>query len=145
MALGYYNDPEKTAEAFVQNPLSPQYHDLMYRTGDLVRENAFGELEYVGRRDFQIKHLGYRIELGEIEHAAMNVPQVERACGIYNERAQMIVLAYEGRAEADAVRKALKERLPEYMVPGKVLCLEAMPMNANGKIDRTLLKEEYGR
>lgn len=145
VALGYYNNPEKTAEAFVQNPLSPYYRDLMYRTGDLVRENARGEIEYVGRRDFQIKHMGYRIELGEIEHAAMNVRQVERACCIYNEKRQVIVLLYEGRAEAEAVREELKSRIPEYMLPGTVKRLEAMPMNANGKVDRNLLKENYGK
>ncbi|MDE5588159.1 MAG: amino acid adenylation domain-containing protein [Acetatifactor sp.] len=144
VALGYYNNPEKTAEVFVQNPLSPYYHDLMYRTGDLVRENALGEIEYVGRKDFQIKHMGYRIELGEIEHAAMNVAHIERACCIYNDRKQVIVLVYEGQADTDTVRETVKNRVPEYMVPGTILRLEAMPMNANGKIDRKLLKEKYG-
>lgn len=145
VALGYYNNPEKTAEVFVQNPLSPYYHDLMYRTGDLVRENAFGEIEYVGRRDFQIKHMGYRIELGEIEHAAMNVAHVERTCCIYHEKKRMIVLAYEGQVDVDTVREALKNRVPEYMMPGTIFQLESMPMNANGKIDRNLLKEKYGK
>lgn len=145
LALGYYNNPEKTAEAFVQNPLSPYYHDLMYRTGDLVRENTLGEIEYVGRKDFQIKHMGYRIELGEIEHAAMNVAQIQRACCIYNDRRQVIVLVYEGQADTDTVRETVKSRVPEYMVPGTILQLEAMPMNANGKIDRKLLKEKYGK
>lgn len=145
VALGYYNNPEKTAEVFVQNPLSPYYHDLMYRTGDLVRENAFGEIEYVGRKDFQIKHMGYRIELGEIEHAAMNMAHMERACCIYNDRKQEIVLVYEGQTDTDTVREALKNKVPEYMVPGTILRLEAIPMNANGKIDRKLLKEKYGK
>ncbi|MCM1193157.1 MAG: AMP-binding protein [Butyrivibrio sp.] len=144
VALGYYNNPQKTAEAFVQNPLSLFYRDLMYRTGDLVRENAYGEIEYVGRKDFQIKHMGYRIELGEIEHAAMNVKDMERCCCIYNDRKQTIILLYEGRVAVDTIREELKNRVPEYMVPGSIFQLEAMPMNANGKIDRKLLKEKYG-
>jgi len=145
VALGYYNNPEKTAEAFVQNPLSPYYHDQMYRTGDLVCVNERGEIEYVGRRDFQIKHMGYRIELGEIEHAALNVAGMRRTCCVYHERKQMIVLIYEGDTEDGLVREELKKRVPEYMVPGAFVALPKLPMNANGKIDRKLLKEKYGK
>lgn len=145
VALGYYNNPEKTKEAFVQNPLSPYYHDIMYRTGDLVKENARGEIEYVGRKDFQIKHMGYRIELGEIENAALNVEGMKRTCCIYHEKRQVIVLLYEGEADEDGVKEELRNRVPEYMVPGKVVKLDSLPMNANGKIDRKLLKENYGK
>jgi len=145
VALGYYNNPEKTADAFVQNPLSPYYHDIMYRTGDLVKWNERGEIEYVGRKDFQIKHMGYRIELGEIENAAMNVENMRRTCCVYNEKRQTIVLLYEGDVEEETVKAELRNRVPEYMVPGKVVKLECMPMNANGKIDRNLLKESYGK
>lgn len=145
VSLGYYNNPEKTAEAFVQNPLSPYYHDIMYRTGDLVRENSYGEIEYAGRKDFQIKHMGYRIELGEIENAALNVEGMRRTCCVYHEKKQVIVLLYEGDADESIVKAELKNRVPEYMVPGKVVKLDAMPMNANGKIDRRLLKESYGK
>ena len=96
VALGYYNNPEKTAEVFVQNPLNTKYREIIYRTGDLVRLNERGELEYVCRKDFQIKHMGYRIELGEIEHAAMSVAGMKRVCCLYNQRKQAIVLVYEG-------------------------------------------------
>lgn len=139
VSLGYYNNPEKTREAFVQNPLSPFYRDIMYRTGDLVRENERGEIEYVGRRDFQIKHMGYRIELGEIESAATSCKGIDRACCLY--RDNRICLFYEGKLTEDSLREALTGRLPEYMLPQIYIALEKMPMNANGKIDRVYLKE----
>ncbi|MCQ2519432.1 MAG: amino acid adenylation domain-containing protein, partial [Lachnospiraceae bacterium] len=82
VGLGYYNNPEKTAAVFVQNPLCPYYRDTMYRTGDLVKVNELGEIEYVGRKDFQIKHMGYRIELGEIENAAMCTEGADKVCCI---------------------------------------------------------------
>ena len=145
MALGYYNNPEKTKEVFVQNPLTPCYQDIMYRTGDLVRENESGEIEYVGRKDFQIKHMGYRIELGEIEAAAMGGKGVKRCCCLYNERKQKILLLYAGQIGQEELKEVLKARVPEYMVPGAIVRLEEIPMNANGKIDRKLLGEQYGK
>lgn len=144
VSLGYYNNPEKTEEAFVQNPLTPFYRDIMYRTGDLVKVNDRGEIEYVGRKDFQIKHMGYRIELGEIEAAAMSVDGMERACCIYHQKKQMIVMLYQGRTDVEDVKVRLRDKLPEYMIPGSVVELDEMPMNPNGKIDRKLLKEKYG-
>ena len=144
VSLGYYNNPEKTAEVFVQNPLTPFYRDIIYRTGDLVKENDRGEIEYVGRKDFQIKHMGYRIELGEIEAAAMSVDGMERVCCVYHEKKQMIVLLYQGNADAENIKVRLIDRLPEYMLPGSIVKLDEVPMNANGKIDRKLLKEKYG-
>lgn len=145
VALGYYNNPEKTKEVFVQNPVNKMYPEIIYRTGDLVRENERGELEYVCRKDFQIKHMGYRIELGEIEHAAMSIETIRRACCLYNQRRRCIVLIYEGDADPQAVKEAVRNMVPEYMVPGVLKKLEQMPMNANGKIDRVLLKEQYGK
>lgn len=138
VALGYYNNPEKTAEAFVQNPLSPCYRDIMYRTGDLVCENELGEIMYVGRKDFQIKHMGYRIELGEIENALSGCDGVERVCCVYREN--KIVLFYEGTVEEQNLRKRAEESLPEYMLPQIYVFMKSMPMNANGKIDRVYLK-----
>lgn len=143
VALGYYNNPEKTKEAFVQNPLSPYYHDIMYRTGDLVKRNELDEIEYVGRKDFQIKHMGYRIELGEIENAAMTLEHMKRVCCLYDKKRQVIILLYEGQLSQELVKESMKSKVPEYMVPGKVVQLEEMPMNANGKIDRRLLGEKY--
>lgn len=144
VALGYYNDPEKTGEVFVQNPLSPCYRDIMYRTGDLVKTNERGEILYVGRRDSQIKHMGYRIELGEIETVAASLPGMERVCCVYNSRKQNIVMLYQGSLEEERLKQEMKSRVPEYMTPGIVMRLEELPSNANGKIDRRLLQEEYG-
>ena len=144
VGLGYYNNPEKTASAFVQNPLSPYYRDIIYRTGDLVKVNDLGEIEYVGRKDFQIKHMGYRIELGEIENAAICAEGADKVCCIYNSKKQVIVLLYEGKVSEDSIRDEVKKHVPEYMVPGKIIKLDRMPMNANGKTDRKLLKETYG-
>lgn len=138
VALGYYNNPEKTESAFVQNPLNPQYQDIMYRTGDLVRVNEYGEIEYVGRKDFQIKHMGYRIELGEIESAAMAVAGTLRVCCVYSDN--RIRMYYEGNQEEQTLREQLKDRLPDYMVPEKIMKMDKLPLNANGKIDRVLLK-----
>lgn len=144
VGLGYYNNPEKTKAAFVQNPLSPYYRDIMYRTGDLVKLNDLGEIEYVGRKDFQIKHMGYRIELGEIENAAVCAEGADKVCCLYNEKKQVIVMVYEGSVSEEAIKEEVKKHVPEYMVPGKIIKLDKMPMNANGKTDRKLLKETYG-
>ncbi len=145
VALGYYNNPEKTKEAFVQNPVNTKYREIIYRTGDLVRENERGEIEYVCRKDFQIKHMGYRIELGEIEHAAMTMEQLKRACCVYHDKKKAIVLIYEGNTDEASVRDTVKTKVPEYMVPSIIHKVDAMPMNANGKIDRVHLKEQYGK
>ena len=85
LALGYYNNAERTAKGFVQNPLNPHYPELIYRTGDLGLWNSRGEIMFLGRRDFQIKHLGYRIELGEIEHAVLQVEGMKNCCVVYNQ------------------------------------------------------------
>ncbi len=144
LAMGYYNNPEKTQEAFVQNPLNHAYPEVIYRTGDLVKYNEYGELMYVSRKDYQIKHMGHRIELGEIETAAANVPGIETCACVYDDLKGRIVFFYKGtKTEEQVIREALKEKIPEYMLPGKINYLENLPYNANGKIDRKRLKEEY--
>lgn len=140
LAYGYYKNPEKTAEAFVQNPLIRK-KEIIYRTGDLVHYNEHGELMYDGRKDFQIKHMGHRIELGEIETAASAVPSVQRTACIYDSLHDNIVLYYTGDAEEQALRFALKRLVPDYMLPRHIHHLVQMPLNANGKIDRKALKE----
>ena len=143
LASGYYNNPEKTQEAFVQNPLNKAYPEIIYRTGDLVRYNRFGEIEYVCRKDFQIKHMGYRIELGEIEAAAMSMPGIRRCCCLYKEKRRQIVLIYEAAAPSEKVKQYLQQKLPEYMTPAVYIKEESIPMNANGKTDRVALKKKY--
>ncbi|SFB16794.1 amino acid adenylation domain-containing protein [Acetitomaculum ruminis DSM 5522] len=143
LADGYYNNPEKTKASFVQNPLNKAYPEILYKTGDLVSYNEYGQLIYLGRKDFQIKHMGYRIELGEIE-ANMSAMEKMNSCAcIYNETEDKIVLIYEGRIKKDAVMEHAKKKLPPYMHPNVLVKVKAMPVNANGKIDRVYLKNNY--
>ncbi len=143
LAVGYYNDPERTAAAFVQNPLQTAYEEKIYRTGDLVKYNERGELIYVSRKDFQIKHLGNRIELGEIEAAVSSLEEVSMCCCLYDGKHSKIVAFLEQEMSRTELNRRLKEHLPDYMLPGKVICLDKLPLNNNGKIDRVKLREEY--
>ena len=140
VTLGYYNNPEKTAEAFVQNPLNPHYPETVYKTGDLAKRNPYGELVFLSRRDAQIKHMGHRIELGEIEAAAAKARGLTRACCVYDHKRKRIVLYYTG--EAPSLFEHLKEYLPRYMLPAICERLDAMPLTPNGKLDRKLLSEQ---
>lgn len=143
LAAGYWNNPEKTAQAFVQNPFNKHYPERIYRTGDLVHYNEFGEIMYDGRKDFQIKHMGYRIELGEIETAAGSISGVQNACCVYDMQNKEIHLFYEAASDIDDnhMRKQLVTLIPKYMVPTKYKKLEKFPYNGNGKIDRLVLKQ----
>jgi amino acid adenylation domain-containing protein len=148
LALGYWNDPEKTAKAFVQNPLNKHYPELIYRTGDLVCRNDRGEILFLGRKDFQIKHLGYRIELGEIEHLVTSAGLVDNACVLYHRERKEITLFFEAKqpVQPSTIRQGLASVLPKYMLPTVFHQLEALPRNPNGKIDRqglsTLLEKQ---
>jgi len=141
LALGYYNNPERTAKGFVQNPLNPHYPELIYRTGDLGYWNSRGEVMFLGRRDFQIKHLGYRIELGEIEHAAIQVDGIRNCCVVYDQNKKEITMFYESDAQIAPgfIRERLSPLLPKYMLPTVFNWMELMPRNPNGKIDRQKL------
>lgn len=141
LALGYWNNPERTAKGFVQNPLNPHYPELIYRTGDSGYWNQRGEIMFLGRKDFQIKHLGYRIELGEIEHAVLQIPGVKNCCVVYNHEKREIVLFYETEKELSAafIREQLAPLIPKYMMPTVSHWMELMPRNPNGKIDRAKL------
>jgi amino acid adenylation domain-containing protein len=141
LGLGYYNNPERTAKGFVQNPLNPHYPELIYRTGDLGHWNSRGEIMFLGRRDFQIKHLGYRIELGEIEHAAVQIDGIRNTCVVYDQNKKEITMFYESTKELTPafMREKLSPILPKYMLPTVFHWMEAMPRNPNGKIDRAKL------
>lgn len=143
LTLGYYKDFEKTGQAFVQNPLNPWYPELIYRTGDLGRYNERGELIFVSRKDYQIKHMGYRIELGEIEANANMMDGIKSSCCIYNKDRDRIVLYYVGDPGMKEIIGWLKERLPRYMIPNEIKVLKTMPLTPNGKINRVLLAAEY--
>ena len=143
LAAGYYNDFEKTAAAFVQNPLQTAYAERIYRTGDLVKYNNRQEIIYLSRKDFQIKHLGHRIELGEIETAVSSLNEVSMCCCLYDEKHSRITLFLEQEMSRDEINRQLRDLIPDYMLPGKVVCVDRLPLNANGKIDRVLLRHQY--
>lgn len=144
VALGYYNNKDKTNEVFVQNPLNNLYEDKIYRTGDIVKYNEYGELVFVSRKDFQIKHKGNRIELGEIEIAVNSIPSVTNAACIYDKINHKIVLFYttSDNQECDIIN-SVKSKIPVYMFPEVVNHLHQMPYNMNGKIDRIELSRIY--
>jgi amino acid adenylation domain-containing protein len=144
LALGYYNDPEKTAQAFTQNPLNKHYPEIIYHTGDITYWNEFGEIIYIGRKDFQIKHSGYRIELGEIENAILGTGLVKNACVVYDNNKKEIVMFYQADNELPIIefRKEMIRFVPKYMIPTKYYQLEKIPLSANGKIDRLRLAKQ---
>ena len=139
LTLGYMNNPEKTAEAFTLNPLQKGWPELIYRTGDIGRYNERGELMFVSRKDFQIKHMGHRIELGEIEVNAQMLDGITGAACIYDKTKGKIVLFYSGDKEEDEMKVLLKDSLPRYMVPNVTRKLPSIPLTANGKTDRVAL------
>ena len=141
LALGYYNDFERTNQSFVQNPLNSSYHERIYRTGDLGRYDEDGNLFYISRKDFQIKHLGHRIELGEIEAVTTAKSGVSRVCCLYDDEKKRILMFYTGEREKLDLIKELRTALPPFMLPNSVVRLDDMPLNKNGKIDRNALKE----
>ena len=141
LTLGYYNDPERTAAAFVQNPLNSLYPELIYKTGDLARYNEAGELVFASRKDYQIKHMGHRIELGEIEVNVNRLAGIHIAACVYDTNKKKIVLYFVGELTEGELASALKTKLPRYMIPNKIVKLDEMPFTANGKIDRVTLKK----
>ena len=143
VALGYYNNPEKTNEVFVQNPVNKMYDERIYRTGDIGYQNKEGDLVFVCRKDFQIKHMGHRIELQEIEIAVNALEYIHSCCCLYNRSAEKIVLFYSAGSECDQkIIEDLRNVLPGYMVPNKLVFKEGLPLNSHGKIDRKLLELE---
>lgn len=143
LTLGYYNNYEKTDEVFVQNPLNNSYHELIYRTGDIGKLNERGELIFISRKDYQIKHMGHRIELGEIEVHVNMIEGIRSTCCIYDKEKGKIILFYVGEVDAKELVTGLKQTLPRYMIPNNVYVLEEMPLTPNGKIDRKALRQIY--
>ncbi|BAX82626.1 amino acid adenylation domain-containing protein [Labilibaculum antarcticum] len=147
LALGYYNNKEKTDEVFVQNPLNKNYPEKIYRTGDVVYRNEINEIIYVCRKDFQIQHLGHRIELGEVEVAVMGLDVIENACVLYNSVKKEITLFFisDQKVAVRDLRLALSQKLSKYMIPTVCIQLEEMPLTSNGKINRNAIKQQLMR
>ncbi|WP_193085166.1 non-ribosomal peptide synthetase, partial [Halomonas sp. 3F2F] len=145
LARGYLHRPDLSAERFVADPFA--LGERLYRTGDLVRWREDGQLEYLGRLDHQVKIHGLRIELGEIEAELLAQPAVRAVVVVAQEvptgsRLVAYVVPQAGsELDTSLLREALGQRLPDYMVPGVVVMLEALPLNANGKVDRKALPE----
>jgi len=144
VGLGYYNDPERTARAFVQNPRHARYADIGYRTGDLVQRDANGWLHFRGRADYQIKHMGYRIELEEIEAAFNSLSTIKECAVVYQTLGDGLgqILAFVAAhpdAAAEDLLKQVAAIVPSYMVPRRITLIDPLPKNANGKIDRGAL------
>ncbi len=146
VARGYLNRPELTRERFLPDAFSGRPGARLYKTGDLARYRADGILEYLGRVDDQVKVHGYRIELGEIEATLAGQPDV-RSCTVLlredtpgNKQLVGYVVPRAGQSPApDDLRRFLKERLPDYMVPAHFVVLESFPLTQNGKVDRRAL------
>jgi amino acid adenylation domain-containing protein len=145
LANGYLGWPELTADKFVPNPLTADGGRL-YRTGDRVRWRADGNLEFIGRIDNQVKLRGFRIEPGEIEAALQEHPAVRQAVVVVREDnpGDKHLVAYleprpETNLEIEELKETLRKRLPEYMVPGTFIVLEAFPQTVHGKLDRKAL------
>lgn len=143
LAKGYYADDEKTNAAFIKNPLCPNYPDILYRTGDLAAYGDDGLLYFRSRQDGQIKHMGYRIELGEVETAVLAENGITAAVCLYDAEKLKIVCIFSGDVEGNALARALRRRLPKYMLPNIYHVMETLPMTPNGKIDRVALREMY--
>ena len=141
LGLGYYNNQEQTNKSFVQNPNTKKYLEMIYHTGDLAYLNEDNEYVFNGRRDFQIKYQGHRIELEEIDKAIMNCDKIVRSCTIFDEEKSKLYGFYIGDISNGELRNSLKETLPIYMIPTKLIQLDEFPLTKNGKIDRKKLME----
>ena len=148
VARGYLGRPELTRERFVTDVFSGIAGARLYRTGDMVRQLPTGDLEFVGRRDNQVKIRGHRIELGEIESRLLSQPAVREAVVLYREvkPGDARLVAYlvphvPGILDLADLRGRLRAELPEYMVPQHAVVLDRFPLTANGKIDRAALPQ----
>ena len=146
VGLGYWGNMEATRKVFVQNPLIKHFEDRMYRTGDLAYMDDEGLIYFAGRKDSQIKLNGYRIELGEIDTALSSISGIENSCAMFDpERGEIIAfIQSQSSFTLPRLRKLLLEKIPRYMLPARLEVMEALPLTANGKIDRIALREGLG-
>ncbi|MCP4417212.1 MAG: amino acid adenylation domain-containing protein [Chloroflexi bacterium] len=152
VSRGYLNRPELTAEKYISNPFSQTPGARLYRTGDLVRKLSSGDFEFLGRIDDQVKIRGYRVELGEVQACLTTHPQVREAVMVAREDAPGVkrLVAYivaqpTAAPTVSKLRQHILISLPEYMVPAAFVFLDALPLNANGKINRRALPSPENR
>lgn len=139
LAMGYYNNLEKTKCDFIQNPLHCTYEERIYKTGDIGVVDNDGLLYFRGRKDRQIKHMGHRVELDEIEVACSSINDIDECSVVYNKEKETIYLFYVGKATVKDISIALRKQLPGFMVPRKIQQLDSLPKLPNSKINLTSL------
>ena len=141
LALGYWSADENTRKVFVQNPINPYYDERMYRTGDLAYFNDDGLIVFAGRMDTQIKLGGNRIELGEIETAIKSINNVENSCVLFDKKKQEIVAVIQTKEKITLhkLKSYMLKLLPKYMLPGRLVIVDLLPLTPNDKIDRVSL------
>lgn len=146
LAMGYYNNDEKTQAAFTQNPLNPHFPETIYRTGDLARWNEHREVMFISRKDNQVKHMGQRVELGEIEILMNAMELIDASICFYDHDLSKIISIYQGAEASDKyIYSELREKVSKFMFPNILIKLDELPYNLNGKIDRALLKDNYAK
>ncbi len=147
LARGYVNRPRETAEKFIPHPFSDEPGARLYKTGDVARYLIQGGVEFMGRLDDQVKIRGFRIELGEIENALKQHPSVRNVVVVTEDNPEnkslvgYVVLNESFNASAAGLKKFLKDKLPDYMVPTAFVFLDVLPLTANGKVDRRALPQ----
>lgn len=148
LASGYWAKPELTAKAFTTHPLSGE---RLYRTGDLGCQTPDGQFQYLGRKDDQVQVRGFRVEMKEVEQALVSLPSIREAAVVAHREESGLtgLIGYytlqSSEMTSEGVRQHLKERLPDYMVPGLLVPLDAMPLTPHGKIDRKHMPKPDGR
>lgn len=141
IGLGYYKDEVLTSEKFQDNPLKTG--EKIYMSGDIVEKNKYGEMIFKGRKDNLIKRMGHRIELGEIEIAACALDDKMHCACIFDKEKEHIIMYFAGIMDTSELRKKLREKIPQYMLPNKFIKLDELPHNQNNKVDRKKLQELY--
>ena len=144
LALGYYNNLEKSRQDFIQNPLNMSYEEKLYKTGDIGELKEDGLLYFHGRKDRQIKHMGHRVELDEIDLAVSSIQGIKECLTLYNLEEEVIWLFYSGEKTLRELVKELRNSLPGFMIPRKVQQLPELPKLPNGKTDIQTLKQLAG-
>ncbi|APC90769.1 MULTISPECIES: non-ribosomal peptide synthetase [Francisella] len=146
LARGYLNLPQLTKERFIDNPFATpddiaKGYTRLYKTGDICKWLASGEIEYIGRNDFQVKLRGFRIELGEIENVISAIDNIKQCCALVKD--ETLVAYYVASTEIDesVIKNHLAKKLPEYMIPSFYMRLESFPLTINGKLDRKALPD----